>query len=150
MIEKRKCLGCSKEFEVHNHNQRYCSPFCYPSTHQSAARNCAICGKEFFSHGKFCSLKCYLIYAERKKAEQRKEAKMRREKLAKGICYWCREQYTITNYITQIYCSDFCGREYRKMIKHIGKLFEQPREQAELAKLKQLGKGYQLPERDSE
>lgn len=151
MIRKKKCRGCGKEFEPsRNGKQLYCSRFCYPIKINSQPRTCAVCGTDFSGHhGKFCSLKCYSIDLERKKAEYRQKLKEIRAK-NKKICAWCAELFipSRTGNVSLCCCYD-CSYQYRKQVERIRKLdltFSQ--EQAELEKLKQLGKGYQLPERE--
>jgi hypothetical protein len=87
---------------------------------------------------------------ELRKAQEQEEAKLSQQKQPKIACLWCKDWFK-QKHPKHLFDISECNLSFRGMERNIKKQFEDDlnRQQLELTKLRQLGKGYVLPERDS-
>ncbi len=149
MRETKICPTCKKPFESRHGLQIFCSKECKPRNQQNprlkVTRVCIICGKTFMGYltSRYCGASCYKISCEQVKRENRLATKKSRQK---AVCLWCRSEF-YQEFPQHLICSGECYAQYAKMREKIMKQFSGEKRFAELAKLREQGRDYVLPQR---
>jgi len=154
-----KCKNCGKEFIVNQAHRKFCSQTCFvefysqPQVKPKVKRICKNCGQEFWGHGNslYCSVECHLGAIELREAAKKAENRLKRQNMPQVACLWCKGWFFLKPRINlQFYCCHECGELYNAMRHQIYQqfTFDSERLNAELAKLREQGKNYKLPERE--
>ena len=127
-LEKRNCIHCGKEFEVHpNKDQKFCSCACSSASRKKplVERTCLCCGEKFYRKRVqiregtciYCSRECR---AKHTRTGKTKEGVFKE----KRKCIYCGDEFEVYNTAKQKHCSRACSANRRWDMKKEQELIE--------------------------